>query len=106
MADTPKITQTALAATTPADVYTVPASTTFIGFVTFANRSATATTYRLSVGIAGLATEDKQYLAYDIPIIGNSTSKKWWVMLNATDIIRAYAGAATVSVTVNGIQVT
>lgn len=100
--------QVALSATTETDVYTVPASTsTIISTATVCNRSATATTFRLFVSVAGAAADNKQYLAYDAALAGNdSITLTLGVTLAATDKFRAYAGAATVSVNLFGVEMT
>lgn len=108
MADTLKVLgQASLAATTLTDLYTVPAATgTTISSVVLCNRSATPTTFRLSVAQAGAADAVAQYLYYDVPLAGNDTYVATiGITLAATDKIRAYVGAATVSVTVFGVEV-
>lgn len=105
MATTDKVLgQAALAATTLTDLYTVPLATSaIVSTITVCNRSATPTTFRLAVAPAGATDDNKHYLAYDAPLAANEV---WaWtvgITLAATDKIRAYAGAATVSVNVFG----
>lgn len=96
--------QEALAATTLTPVYTVPSATsTIVSTIIVANRSATPTTFRLSVAVAGAADDNKQYIAYDAPLAGNEIwSWTIGVTLAATDVLRAYAAAATVSVSAFG----
>ena len=100
--------QAALAATTLTDVYTVPAATsTIVSTITICNRSATATTYRLSVAPAGAADATSQYVVYDATINGNdSVSLTIGITCTATAKIRAYAGAATVTVSIFGSEIT
>lgn len=108
MAETRKILgQAALAATTLTDVYTVPGATTaVVSTVTVCNRS-TATTYRIAVSIAGAADATKQYVCYDVPLAANETQAlTLGITLAATDVLRGYAGAATVSVNVFGVEET
>lgn len=97
-----------MAATTEADVYTVPAATqAVVSSIVVCNRSAVATTFRVYVAVAGIATADKQYLYYDVPIPGNDTFiATVGVTLGAGDVVRAYAGAATVSVGLFGVELT
>ena len=92
------------AATTLTAVYTVPASTTAVlSTITVCNRSATATTFRLSHALAGAADALDQYFAYDAPLAGNSTATfTLGIAMASTDILRAYVGAATVTVLVWG----
>lgn len=105
MATTRKtLAQAALAATTLTDVYTVPVSTsTVVSTITVCNRDSVAATIRLSVAIAGAADSTKQYLIYGTTCPGNETI---WITIGATlaatDVLRAWASAATVSVNVFG----
>lgn len=89
------------------DAYTVPASTqAVISSVTVANRSATPTSFRISVAVAGAADDNKQYLYYDVPIAGNDTfAATLGISLAATDVLRVYATLATLSFNVFGEQI-
>jgi hypothetical protein len=100
--------QSAPAATTLTDAYTVPAATSaVVSTITVANRSATATTFRLAIAIAGAGAANAQYLAYDVVISGNET-KAFTIgaTLAATDVVRVYATLATVSFNVFGSELT
>ena len=99
--------QSALAATTLTDVYTVPSSTsTTVSSVVICNAAGTATTFRLSIAVAGAADTAKQYLYYDTSLAANDTFiATIGVTLAATDILRAYAGNANLSVTVYGVEI-
>lgn len=108
MADTLKVLgQAALAATTLTDVYTVPGATSAtVSSVTVCNRDAAATTFRFAVAIAGAADATKQYLYYDFALPGNETFVfTLGVTLATTDVLRAYAVSANVSVNIFGVQV-
>jgi hypothetical protein len=109
MADATKILgQAALAATTLTDVYTTPGATsTTISSYVVCNRSAASTTWRMSVCQGGAADTNAQYNYYDLPIPGNETFVGTiGVTLAAGDVIRFYAAAATISVSVYGVEVT
>lgn len=109
MAQTHKVLgQAALAATTETTIYTTPAATsTIVSTVTVCNRSATATTYRLYVAVAGAGADNKQYIAYDAPLNGNDgVCLSLGITLAATDLLKAYAGAATVTVQAFGVEIT
>ena len=101
------LAQSTPAVTTLTDVYTVPASTiAVISTLVICNRSAVATTFRISIAVAGAADDVKQYIFYDIPIAGNdSFVASLGVALAATDKVRAYIGAATLSITLFGVEV-
>jgi hypothetical protein len=95
-------------ATTLTTLYTVPASTsTVISTLVVANRSATATAFRVSVQIAAAADDSKQYLFYDTPISGNDTiTATLGISLATTDVVKVYATLATLSFMITGVEVT
>jgi hypothetical protein len=109
MADTLKVLgQAALAATTLTDLYVVPvgASAT-VSSIAVCNRSSTPTAWRMAVAVAGAADATKQYVYYDLPIPGNETFiATVGFTLAAADVIRFYAGAATVTAQVFGVEIT
>jgi len=108
MADAAKILgQSNPAAATPTDLYTVPAATqTTVSTIVVTNRSATATTFRISVAVAGAVAADQQFLYYDIEIPGNDTfAATLGITLAATDVVRCYATLATLSFNLFGVEV-
>jgi len=109
MADTLKVlAQSNPVAATLTNAYTVPAATsTTVSSIVIANRSATATTFRISVAVAGAADDVKQYLYYDIAINGNNSfAATLGITLAATDVVRVYATLATLSFNIFGVEVT
>lgn len=100
--------QAALAATTLTDVYTVPSGKqAVVSTITVSNNSSSATSFRIAVAVAGLADTAKQYLYYDVTLAGNDTfAATLGITLGSTDVIRAYAGAATVAVNIFGSEIT
>lgn len=92
------------AAVTLTDSYTVPAATTtVISLIVVTNQSATPTSFRISVAINGAADTAAQYIAYDVPILGNETIElSKGVTLDATDVIRVYNVLATCSFNIFG----
>lgn len=109
MADTYKVlAQSNPAAATLTDAYTVPAATqAIVSTITIANRSNVATSFRISVAIAGAADANPQYIAYDVPIGGNeSIALTLGVTLAATDKVRVYATLATLSFNIFGVEKT
>ena len=109
MADTLKtLSQTAPLAATLTDSYTVPGATSaVVSSVVVANRSATATAFRLSVAKAGAVDANAQYVAYDVPISGNETkSFTLGIALATTDVVRVYATLATVTFNLFGVEIT
>lgn len=109
MTDTLKVLgQSSPSATTLTDAYTVPGSTqATVSTVTVCNRSATPTSYRISVAVAGAGNANSQYIAYDAPIDGNETvALTIGITLGAADVIRVYATLATLSFSIFGVEVT
>lgn len=109
MAETRKVLgQLSCAALTEETVYAVPAATqVVISSVVFCNRSVTATTFRLYIGVADAATDNKQYIYYDVALPGNDSFVcTIGITMGALDDMRVYVGAATVSVTVYGVEIT
>lgn len=95
-------------AATLTSLYTVPSSTsTIVSTVVVANRSATATTYRLAIRLAGAAISNEMYLAFDADILGNEViTYTIGATLATTDIISVYATLATLSFNAFGQEVT
>jgi hypothetical protein len=107
MAETIKVLgQSAPAATTPADVYTVPSATSaVVSTIVIANRASTAATFRLSVRPAGATQANQHYLAYDVPIAGaDSTTLTLGITLATTDVVTVYASTADLSFNVFGTE--
>lgn len=99
--------QSALAATTNTDVYTVPSGTAaVVSTICVANRAGTATTFRIAIRPSGAAIANQHYIAFDVPLAANDTTNlTLGITLAATDVITAFAGSANVSVGVFGSQI-
>lgn len=99
--------QSAPAATTSTDLYTVPASTeAIISTITVANRAASAATYRISVSVNGAALANEQYVVYDAAIAANDTiALSLGITLDATDKLRVYASNANLSFNAFGTEI-
>lgn len=109
MAETYKVLgQLNPAAATLTTLYTVPASTSaVISSITVCNRSATATSFRISVAVAGAADNNIQYLFFDTPIAGNDVYVATiGGTLATTDVVRAFATLATLSFNLFGTEIT
>ena len=107
MANTYKVLgQSAPAATTATTVYTCPAATqTIVSVIVICNRS-TATTFRVGVDVNGAGDSNSDYLAYDMPIGANETIEIGkGVTLDASDLIRVYAGSANLTFSVFGEEI-
>ena len=92
--------------TTLTDAYTVPASTqAIISSIVIANRSATPTSFRVSIAKAGAADATKQYIAYDEAIGANEQIViQGGISLQTTDVVRVYATLATLSFNIFGVE--
>lgn len=105
---TPKLLgQSAPNATTLTALYTTPAcARTTIDTLTICNRSAVATTFRISVSPKGVADTVAHYLYYDTAIGANVTLNltELNIRLTETDELRVYAGAATLSFSAFGTE--
>jgi hypothetical protein len=107
MATTYKVLgQSAPAATTAADLYTVPAATeAIVSTITVANRGATAGTYRVYARKAGASVANAQYLIYDASLSATSTdTMTLGITLAATDVISVYASNANFSFNAFGTE--
>ena len=96
--------QLACAATTEEAVYKVPAShAAVISSVVICNRTSSAVTFRLYVNQGDGATGNKDYLYYDVSLPGNDTFVATiGITMAATDEMRFYASAASLSVNAYG----
>lgn len=95
------------AATTLTALYTVPASTQVVGSSLVVCNQGAATTFRVSVAIAGAADTPAQYLAYDVAIGANITIVyTLGFTLGAADVVRVYNTLATVSFNLFGVEIT
>jgi hypothetical protein len=99
--------QAAPAATTPTNVYTVPAATeAVVSTIVIANRAVTAGSFRLSVRPAGATQADQHYLAFDVPIAASdSTTLTLGITMTATDVLTFFASSADMSVNVFGTEI-
>ena len=94
-------------AATNTTLYTVPAATsTVISTLCICNRSATSTTYRVAIRVAGSALSDEEYIVYDATAPGNdSVYLTLGIALAATDVVTVYATAATLSFNAFGSEI-
>ena len=109
MADTIIVlAQSMPAAATLTDLYTVPGATsTVVSSVTVCNQVAMATSWRLSVAIAGAANSGKQYLYYDLPHQANDTFiATIGLTLGAGDVVRVYSTDGNLSFNLSGVEET
>ena len=100
--------QSAPGATTQTTLYTVPALTsTVCSSIVVANRSATATTFRVAVQPAGAGIANQHYLYYDVTLAGNDTFiATIGITLATTDVVSVYNTLATLSFNLYGQEIT
>ena len=98
--------QSAPAATTEVDLYTVPASTdAIVSTVTVCNRGTAAGTFRVYVSPAGAATANANYIIYDAPLGAKEfLAFTLGITLDATDELRIYASSADFSFNAFGTE--
>lgn len=91
--------QSAPAATTEVDLYTVPAATdAVVSTVTVCNRGTASGTFRVYVSPAGAATANANYLVYDQTLEPKGVlALTLGITLDATDELRVYASTANFS---------
>lgn len=109
MAETRKVLgQLVPAATTLSALYTVPGGTqAVVSSITVCNETGSATTYRISVAVAGAADALAQYVAYDAPLQPNETrSYTLGATLGATDVVRCYSASGSVAFNAFGVELT
>lgn len=97
------LAQSAPAATTLADAYTVPVNKRATVEVVCCNRSS-ATTIRLQHAIAGASSANAQYLLYDYALGANEAKSTARFTVNGTDVVRVYSTSGNVSFNINGIE--
>ena len=96
------------AATTNADLYTVPAATTAVcSTLTAVNKAATATTIRIAIRPAGASIADQHYIVYDAALDPADTLfLTLGITLAATDVVTIYAANADTSFGLFGSEIT
>ena len=99
--------QSAPAATTEVNLYTVPAATeTIISSIVVCNRGSSAATYRIYVASNGAAAANSQYLVYDASILAKETvALTLGITIDATDVLRVYASTADLSFNAFGSEI-
>jgi len=108
MATTYKVlAQSAPAATTNTDVYTVGSGkSAVVSTITVCNRAASAATYRIAIRVAGATIANDDYIAYDATVPANDTiALTLGITLAATDVVTVYASTANFSFNLFGSEI-
>jgi glucose-6-phosphate dehydrogenase assembly protein OpcA len=101
------LAQSAPAATTNTNLYTVPSATSaVVSTLVVANRAAAPATYRIAVRPAGATIANQHYVAYDVTVgASDSTTLTLGITLAATDVITVYASTANLTFSVFGSEI-
>lgn len=99
--------QSAATASTNTTLYTTPSATsTIINSVVVCNTGSSATTFRVAVRPNGETIALKHYVAYEIPIAGNSTTElSLGITMDASDILMVYSTSGTLSFNAFGVEI-
>jgi len=101
--------QSAPAANTTSNVYTVPAATqAVVSSIVITNRNNNANaTYRIAVQPAGAAIANQHYIAYDSTVTAlDSIALSLGVSMGNTDVLSVYSANANISFSVFGVEIT
>jgi hypothetical protein len=101
--------QSAPAANTTSNVYTVPAATqAVVSSIVITNRNNNANaTYRIAVQPAGAALANQHYIAYDSTVTAlDSIALSLGVSMGNTDVLSVYSANANISFSVFGVEIT
>lgn len=91
--------ESAPAATTNTDLYTVPASrNAVVSTLSICNRGSGGALYRVAIRTAGASLANQHYVCYDCAVAGNDTVFLTVGMtLAATDVVTVYSNSANIS---------
>jgi glucose-6-phosphate dehydrogenase assembly protein OpcA len=100
--------QSAPAATTNVNVYTVPSATqAVISTIVVCNRAAAPATYRIAVRPDGATIANQHYLAFDVTVgASDSTTLTLGITIDAADVITVFASTANLTFSVFGSEIT
>lgn len=98
--------QSAPAATTATNAYTVPAAkSAIVNTIAVCNRGS-ASTFRIAVRPGGATLANQHYVVYDTAINANDTiNPDITLSLSTGDIITVYAATANFSFTISGVEI-
>lgn len=101
------LAQSAPAATTSTDIYTVGAGVqTVISTLIVCNRAATSASFRIAIRPNGATLGNVHYIAYDVAIAASdSTTLTLGLTLDASDVVTVYASTANFTFSVFGAEI-
>ena len=98
--------QSAPAATTNTDLYTVPAGTSAVCSTLCVVNRGTTTAFRVAVRPAGATLDLQHYIVYDSVVSRfNSSFMTLGLTLAATDVVTVYSATATLSFSLFGTEI-
>lgn len=99
--------QSAPAATTNTNMYTVPSATqAIISTISVANRGTGTASYRIAIRPDGVSLANQHYLAYDIAIAANDTTLLTTALpMDANDVLTVYASSASITFGAYGSEI-
>lgn len=99
--------QSAPAATTAANAYTVPSlKYAVVSTITVCNRATGAATYRVSVRPNGATQADQHYIAYDASVPANDTiALTLGLTADAADVFTVFGSTANLSFNIFGSEI-
>lgn len=99
--------QAAPLATTETDLYTVTDGAECVcSSIVVCNRAVTSATFRVSISVGGGATQNKDYIYYDVTVSGNNTFiATVGLTLKSPDKVRVYASTANLSFSIYGSEI-
>jgi hypothetical protein len=99
--------QSAPAATTNTNLYTVPSATSaVVSSIVVCNQAATAATYRIAVRPAGASVASQHWIVYGATVgPSDSTILTVGLTLAATDIVTVFASSANLSFSLFGSEI-
>jgi hypothetical protein len=102
------LAQDAPAATTLTALYTVPALTSVtVSTIVVCNQNIAKIKFRVSIAVAAAADTTKQYIFYDVEILGKNTfTATIGMTLATTDVVRIYSDTTLVSFNLFGVEIT
>lgn len=99
--------QSAPAATTATTLYTVPSSTSAVASTLAVCNQGASTTFRVAIRPAGATLAAQHYIVYDNYVNQyDSVFLTIGATLATTDVVTVYAGAATLSFSLFGTEIT
>ena len=101
------LAQSAPAATTNTDIYTVGSGKqAIVSTITIANRSSATENYRIAIRPAGTTLANQHYIAYDAAILANdSILLTIGLTLAATDVVTVFASTANLTFNLFGSEI-